>query len=357
MWGQMTGFRYRQHDRGKRVPAALLLCTAVLVAAFTAEVLASDRANPRDTVRISVLVATGMPGGTYYRAGLGMASLWTTKLKRTGIRVSAAISEGTRENIEAIRIADADLIFAESAFCSMAYSGTGVYEGNPLPELRSISSLWPDVVHFLIRTEAVRTGTLADIEGLVLAAGLPESGTRYTAEELLGTLKPAGKTVRLRSMSNMAAAEALKRGTVQALTVTGGIPVPLVLTLLRENPGRFGLLEIADPHVRSLGKRDSSILRRSVIPPRTYPGQVNAVKSVGLGNILATTSSLSSQVVYELTKTLYENIDYLTEVHPACGEIVLDRALKEIHIPLHPGAARYYQERNKSIPEHLLPRW
>ncbi|MBM3298997.1 MAG: hypothetical protein FJY85_03485, partial [Deltaproteobacteria bacterium] len=67
------------------------------------------QAREKVPVRISVLVVTGMPGGTYHRIGLGMASLWTTRLKRAGIRVSAAISEGSAENIEAIRIADADL--------------------------------------------------------------------------------------------------------------------------------------------------------------------------------------------------------------------------------------------------------
>ncbi len=352
----MIAFTYRPAGRTKSSFATLLFFLAVLVSAFISEGTASGPAKPRETARISVLVATGMPGGTYYRVGLGMASLWTTQLKRTGIRVSAAISEGSRENIEAIRIADADLILAESAFCSMAYSGTGIFQDNPLPELRSITSLWPDVVHFLIRSEAVRTGTLADLEGLALATGLPESGTRYTTEELLRTLKSRGKKVRLRSMSNMAAAEALRNGTVQALTVTGGIPVPLVVSLLRESPGRFGMLEITDSHVRVLREKDVMNVRRSIIPPRTYPGQVNAIKSVGLGNILATTSSLSSQVVYELTRTLYQNLDYLTEVHPACREIALDRALNGVHIPLHPGAVLYYQERNVHIPERLLPR-
>jgi hypothetical protein len=94
---------------------------------------------------------------------------------------------------------------------------------------------------------------------------------------------------------------------------------------------------------------------RSVIPPRTYPGQVRAIKSAGFGNVLATTSSLSSQVVYELTKSLYENLDYLADVHPACSEIALDRALSDVRIPLHPGAVLYYRERNVDIPEHLLP--
>ena len=53
-------------------------------------------AQDRDGAKISLLMVTGMPGGTCYQVGLGMASLWTTKLREAGIRVSAAHSEGTR---------------------------------------------------------------------------------------------------------------------------------------------------------------------------------------------------------------------------------------------------------------------
>jgi len=343
------------YESTTRLLRALPIFLTALAVVFATNGDASNPAKTTETARISLLMATGMPGGTYYRVGLGMASLWTTRLKRTGIRVSAAISEGSRENIDAIRIADADLILAESGFCSMAYSGTGIYKGNPLPELRSITALWPDVVHFLIRSEAVRTGTLVDLEGLTLATGLPESGTRYTTEKLLSTLNSGGKAVQMRSMSNMAAAEALRNGTVQALTLTGGIPVPVVVTLLRENPARFGMLEISESRVQTIREMDVMNVLRSVIPPRTYPGQVRAIRSIGYGNVLATTSSLSSQVVYELTKTLYENLDYLADVHPACRALALDRALSDVRIPLHPGAVLYYRERNVDIPEHLLP--
>lgn len=343
------------HVTAMKLLWALSFFVTALAVAVASNSDAAATGGARETARISLLMATGMPGGTYYRVGLGMASLWTTRLKRTGIRVSAAISEGSRENIDAIRIADADLILAESGFCSMAYSGTGMYEGNSIPELRSIASVWPDVVHFLIRSEVQRTGTLEDLEGLTLATGLPESGTKYTTAKLLRTLKSRGKTVQLRSMSNMAAAEALRNGTVQALTLTGGIPVPVVATLLGENPSRFGMLEIGQSRLKTIRETDEMNVLASVIPARTYPGQTRAVRSVGFGNVLATTSSLSSQVVYELTKTLFENLDYLAHVHPACREIALDRALSNVRIPLHPGAVLYYRERNVSIPKHLLP--
>jgi TRAP transporter TAXI family solute receptor len=352
----MTTPSFRLHDRIVRSLGAILILLMILSPAIIPPVNVAVAAKAKETARISVLVATGMPGDTYYQVGLGMASLWTTKLRREGIRVSAAISEGSLENIEAIRIADADLILAESFFSSMAHAGTGIYKGKPLQELRSITTLWPDVVHFLLRSEAISTGTLADLQGLTVATGLPDSGNRFTTEKLLGSLKSGGKGVRLRSMSNMAAAEALRNGTVQALNATGGIPVPLVRQLLGAKSPSLGLLEISESRVKYLREVGWGHMIRTIIPSGTYPGQSHSIRSVGFPNLLATTSSLPRHVVYALTKTLYENLDYLAKVHPACRQIDLDRALSGLEVPLHPGAVEYYLERNIDIPEHLLPR-
>ncbi len=327
----------------------LLLCVCVMVPH------ARGAPGDRESARISVLIATGMPGGTYYHVGLAMASLWTTHLRERGIRVSAAVSEGSVENLEAIRIADADLILAEQLFSSMAYHGTDQYKGRPLSELRSISNLWPDTVHLLVRADRIRTGTLLDLNGLILATGLPDSGNRFTTQLLLDTLKSGKHNVKLRSMSNMAAAEALRNGTVQALDLTGGIPIPLVTTLFEERRVPLALLEITDSQMEAAREEGWKHVFRSVIPAGAYPGQTTPVNSVGQANVLATTSTLDPHVVYALTKTLYENLDYLSKVHPACRNIVLEKALDGLDVPLHRGAIRYYREKKIRIPENLIP--
>ena len=311
-------------------------------------------AQGRHAARISILMATGMPGGTNYRIGLGMASLWTTRLKATGIRVSAAISEGSGENVEAIRIADADLILAGSLFCSTAYHGTGTYRGRPLRELRGIATLWRDVAHFLIRSDSAETGTLEDLQGLTLATGLPDSGNKLTTELLLRTLPSVRTDIRLRFMSDMAGAEALRSGAVQAFDIMGGIPIPLVSSLFGERVA-LEMLEIPDASLQHLKNEGWKHFSRAVIPTGSYPGQRKPVKTVGFPAVLATTASLAPEVVYELTRTLFENLDSLAAVHPACRSITLDNALTGLDIPLHPGAVRYYRERNIEIPAHLLP--
>ncbi len=332
------------------------LCLSIVILVIASGFIAIGKisAQDKDRAKISLLIATGMPGGTCYHIGLGLASLWTTKLRKAGIRVSAAHSEGSRENIEAIRIADADLILAEEYFCSMAFRGSGIYKNQSLTELRSITNLWPDATQLLILADQAETGTVQDLQGLVLATGPSDSGNKYTTQTLLKSLKSLKAPVNLRSMSNMAAAEAFRKGTVQALDLTGGVPVPLITTLCSEGSPAFRFLDITNSQLEALRANGWEHVFRYVIPPGTYPGQERPITTMAQMDILAVTSTLNSEVVYALTKTLYENLDYLARVHPACRSIALDEAITGLTVPLHRGAIRYYRERGLDIPAHLI---
>jgi TRAP transporter TAXI family solute receptor len=309
----------------------------------------------RDSAKVSLLMATGMPGGTSYQVGLGLASFWTTRLRQTGIRVSAAISEGSRENVEAIRIADADIILVDDFILSMAYAGAGIYRGKPLKELRTITNLWPEVVHIVVRSDKVKSGNIQDLEGTTLASGLRDSGNRLTIEMLLNTVKGLRQTVRVRSMSILSAVEAFKQGSIQAIDLTGGIPVPAVSALFHDAKTPLTLLEITDAQMESLRSEGWKNVSRCVIPAHTYAGQDKAVQSVGQMNVMATTSQIDAGVVYALTKTLYEGLDALTKIHPVFRDLAIENAFSGLKAPLHPGAVRYYRQRGLTVPESLIP--
>jgi len=305
--------------------------------------------------KVSLLMATGMPGGTSYQVGLGLASFWTTRLRQTGIRVSAAISEGSRENVEAIRIADADIIIADDLIFSMAYAGAGIYRGKALKELRAITNLWPEVVHIVVRSDKVNTGNIQDLEGATLASGLRDSGNRLTIEMLLNTIQGLRQTVRVRSMSVLSAVEAFKQGSIQAIDLTGGIPVPALSALFHDTRAALTLLEITDAQMESLRSEGWRKVFRCVIPPNSYQGQGSPVQSVGQMNIMATTSQIDPGVVYALTKALYEGLDALAKIHPVFRDLMIQKAFLGLKVPLHPGAIRYYRQRGLNVPESLIP--
>ena len=90
------------------------------------------------------------------------------------------------------------------------------------------------------------------------------------------------------------------------------------------------------------------------LAPGTYPYQEKLITTAASPNVLVVRDDVPEEVVYQLTKLLWDNLATLQEIHSATREMVLDEALKGIPVALHPGALRYYREQGVAIPEHLL---
>lgn len=93
-----------------------------------------------------------------------------------------------------------------------------------------------------------------------------------------------------------------------------------------------------------------------MIKANTYPGQSKAIHTIAQPNFLAVRSDISEEDVYLLTKTIYENLPFLQNIHKATKNMALDKAIVGLPVPLHPGALRYYKEKGLSIPAELLPK-
>ena len=59
-------------------------------------------------------------------------------------------------------------------------------------------------------------------------------------------------------------------------------------------------------------------------------------------------------VIYEITKVMYENLPFLKSVHGSLKDMNIETALKGITVPLHPGAVKYYREVGIEIPAKLI---
>jgi TRAP transporter TAXI family solute receptor len=88
-----------------------------------------------------------------------------------------------------------------------------------------------------------------------------------------------------------------------------------------------------------------------------YKGQLTDGKIIALGftQFVGTQAEVSEEAVYAATKSFWENID---EVHATAfflKAVTPETAFTAVNVPLHPGAARYYEEAGIDIPEALRP--
>ena len=88
--------------------------------------------------------------------------------------------------------------------------------------------------------------------------------------------------------------------------------------------------------------------------PETYPNQDEIIRTAASANVLVARDDVPEEIVYQLTKLLWENLAVLKEIHGATRSMSLESALQGVPVPLHKGALRYYQEKGINIPEHLL---
>jgi len=62
-------------------------------------------------------------------------------------------------------------------------------------------------------------------------------------------------------------------------------------------------------------------------------------------NYLVTSSAVSDDLAYQMTKLIFESLPELANAHVAGKEIKLATAATGSPVPLHPGAIRYYKEK------------
>ncbi len=307
----------------------------------------------------SYILATATTGGTYYPVGVALATLVKVKLQpKQKISMAAINSAGSGENVKLLRENQAQFAILQGLFGKWAWKGTGqVKADGPQSYLRSVTMLWQNVEHFAVLSKHVKTGTMDDLQalkGLKFSIGKKNSGTEGSGLEILTNLGyDPEKTFDLTYLGYGPSAEALQNGTIAGVNMPGGVPVGALTQAMASLGNKLRVLDFTDPQmVQANG--DGELWTRFVIPAETYPGQAAPINTVAQPNFLAVHADVDEDAVYQITKTTYENLPFLQNIHKATKDMALDRALAGLPAPLHPGAARYYKETGAKIPAHLL---
>ncbi|MFN4100274.1 MAG: TAXI family TRAP transporter solute-binding subunit, partial [Pararhodobacter sp.] len=145
-------------------------------------------ATAQTTPRAYVLTTAGT-GGTYYPVGVALATLAKIHLQNAhGMDMSAISSAGSGENIILMRENQAQFAILQGLFGAWARSGTGgLEESGPQENLRSISMLWPNVEHYVLRSSMAPTGTVSDLQEFSgsFSLGARNSGNEFSNKFML----------------------------------------------------------------------------------------------------------------------------------------------------------------------------
>ena len=331
---------------GFMVMALMLVCLLVMPAG-------QAKAAEKTT---SLVIATATTGGTYYPLGVGMASLWSIRLaKNHGIMVQAITSAGSGENVDMLRGKEVDLAILQGLFGKSAWNGLGAYRDKPLKTIRSITMLWPNVEHFIVLADKVKTGTPTDINGLRFSIGRAGSGTERSGLTIMSALGMSRDSVKGEYLGYSESSKAMKDKRISGANIPAGPPVAAVTDIFATPGLKAKVLEFTDKQLETINKNTAYPGYRYIIKAGTYPGQKKDIKTIAQPNLLVCREDVSEEAVYLLTKTLFDNPDFLKSVHKMGTFITLDNALSGLPAPLHPGALKFYREKGLKIPKALIP--
>ena len=310
----------------------LFILSAVLVFSL----LLSGIVSAQGTTFLSI--ATGGTSGTYYPIGGALAKVLNENIDN--MNASAQSTGASVTNTRLIYNQEVELAILQNDIANYAVNGERQFEGNQVNNMSGVASLYPEVIQIIVRSDA-GINSIADLKGKSVAVGAPGSGAEANASQILEFFGLSYDDIEEDYLSFGEAASRLKDRQIDAAFLTAGIPTAAVMDVAATQD--IKLLNFSDQDIESLNEA-YPYLTGVTVPAGTYNGLDNDVQTVALQAILVAESSLSEDVVYNITKAIFENRDTLIAAHDRARDITLDGAMSGMTVELHPGAQKYYDE-------------
>lgn len=304
------------------------------------------------------VLTTATTGGTYYPVGVAIATVAHAQLSNTeGISLTAISSAGSLENVKLLRDNQAQFAILQGPFGAWAWAGEGPIR-NPQTHMRSVGALWKNVEHFVLMTELVSNGDMMDLnnlDGERYVLGARNSGAEQTGRFILDTLGiDYENKFTLGYMGYGPTTGAIQDGRIVGMNIPAGAPVSSITQAYAMMGDRITILDWTQEQMDRLNAR-YPLWDWYDFPPGTYPNQEKPVRTIASPNVLVTRADIPDDVVYHITRVIWENLATLQEIHGATNDMRLDIAIAGLGAPLHPGALRYYREQGLPIPDRLIP--
>jgi TRAP transporter TAXI family solute receptor len=285
-----------------------------------------------------LIVLTGGSGGSFYPLGDKLVGIFNRAVPT--VRATMQSTVASIFNVRAIQESKAEVAFTQADVAYLAYRDGIAPDTFPFTRLRGMAVLWINTVQLVVsRGSTVRS--VRDLRGRRVGVGEKESGTELAARIVIEGHGLKYSDLQPEFLSFSEVVSHMQQGTLDAGFVVASYPV----TAVEQMNSSLGvrLIPIQSSVVNHI--RDQYPFMRAVtIPKNTYAGQSVEITTVGVDNILVCRADLPEDLVYRLTKSLFDALPELARTDAAAALVDPDEG-PITPIPLHPGAARYYRER------------
>ena len=310
--------------------------TKTLAAGVLAATLAMSAQSAHAQQFINIL--TGGTSGVYYPMGVAIGKIYGDKI--SGVKTQVQATKASVENLILLEQGRGEIAFTLGDSLKSAWDGDEEAGfKTPLKKLRAIAAIYPNYIQ-LVATKESGIKTLADLKGKSLSVGAPKSGTELNTRAILSaagmTYKDLGKVEYLPFAESV---DLMKNRQLGATLQSAGLGVASLKDLSTSMD--ITVVSIPKSVVDKIGPPFVAVS----IPAKTYTGQTEDVPSAAVVNYLVTSEAVSEDLVYQMTKLIFDSLPEIQNSHAAAKDIKLETALQGIPISMHPGAERYFKEK------------
>ena len=305
--------------------ATLSICFAVALAAQAMTAAAEE-----------LRIGTASLGGAFYPVGQGISNL-VNKYAGGDITMVPVVTGGSVQNPRLVGSGEVDIAITNNNLAVLATKGVGPYKSGAI-DVKAVAALHPSVLHMIV-LDGSDIKSFADIKGKRVAVGPAGGGTLGFMNFLLPI---HGMTLDDFTPSFLSYADGfsqLSDGNVDAAFALSGYPASAVMQAAAGQKLRF--IEF-DP-----AKLDEALGKNGAFKAVEIPADVYSTDSpgtvIGVNNMLITLSDMDADKVHAITAAIFDHLDEFKAENANARQI--DPAdSKNLAIPLHEGAARYFSK-------------
>jgi len=290
-----------------------------------------------------ITIGTGGITGVYYPTGGAIAKIVNKKKDVYGIRCTVESTGGSVFNVNAIMAGDLQFGVVQSDRQYQAINGFAEWKDKGKQEdLRAVFSIHPESITLVAAVDA-GINDIADLKGKRVNIGNPGSGQRQNSIDALEAVGINYETdMNAEGIKASESASLLQDGRIDAFFYTVGHPSG---SIKEATAGARKVRFASITGVESLLAK-YPYYAKAFIPVKLYPGAENTenVDTFGVKATFVTSAKVPEDVVYAVTKEVFDNFDDFKKLHPAYAVLTKEGMLEGLSAPLHPGALKYYKE-------------
>lgn len=289
--------------------------------------------------KIKIRMPTATSSGTLYAIGAGITHMWNEKAHN--IKASVQSSSGGIENINMVRDGESQVSIAISSNCYQALNGQEMFKNYPFSKLRVIAGLYLNPNQVVV-TNKSKINKIEDIKNKHFAISTAGSSVYNEVKYHLENAKiKFPNEIKAEYINFGEAAAMLQNNTLDGAWIMAGVPSSAVMQTLSTNSH---LVNLSDEFIKELQKKYPWYVSYK-IPKGTYPNQKEDIQTTAVKMVMFCSEDLPDEIVYELTKIFWENIEELSKTQKSLRNLNAKDALKDIsNLPIHNGAKKYYKE-------------